>query len=444
MTQRYNTANVTWYSYNLPNTINQVGGASAQFFYRPDRGRWKQVASFIGGTTETTISIGGVLEKMTRGSVVEYRHYIPAGGSATVLYTRRFDGTNYTASTYYATRDHLGSGVVTMDSAGDTLVNMSYGAFGKRRNSTWNDVPSSGDWTQIANTSRRGFPGHEHLDSVTAVHMNGRVYDEFLGRFLSGDPVVVGTLTEPQSLNPYSYLSNNPLNDTDPTGFGPGNKNWQTDPPPGSIGTITVTTVRIVPRNGGFVFIATFNIRGGNSSKGSRIARTETGMIKIDPVTGKVSGRVGLRIVRPFTLQASQLRNIFSGVMIGEAYQRWAIDNLSPSLADLVRGGRLMAADYDPFPWSAETLEIADSLDAERNAAEEVKSVAQAKGEWFNYEKASFEVAKKIAEKDVLLYGYSEFLYNPPAVWPVPDSMKPKEIVPDPSKIHAEMPDAKY
>ncbi len=48
--------------------------------------------------------------------------------------------------------------------------------------------------------------------------MNGRVYDYNLGRFMSVDPVI----QEPgnsQSLNPYSYIMNNPLAGTDPTGY---------------------------------------------------------------------------------------------------------------------------------------------------------------------------------------------------------------------------------
>lgn len=67
-------------------------------------------------------------------------------------------------------------------------------------------------------TTRRGFTGHEHLDNLSLIHMNGRVYDPKIGRFLSGDPVI-GDLGSPQSLNPYSYVGNNPLSATDPTGF---------------------------------------------------------------------------------------------------------------------------------------------------------------------------------------------------------------------------------
>ena len=46
---------------------------------------------------------------------------------------------------------------------------------------------------------------------------NARLYDPGLGRFLSTDPVI-GHPGSTQSINPYSYVENNPLNRTDPTG----------------------------------------------------------------------------------------------------------------------------------------------------------------------------------------------------------------------------------
>ncbi len=48
--------------------------------------------------------------------------------------------------------------------------------------------------------------------------MNGRVYDYNVGRFMSVDPVIQSP-TNSQSLNPYSYIMNNPLAGTDPTGY---------------------------------------------------------------------------------------------------------------------------------------------------------------------------------------------------------------------------------
>ncbi len=48
--------------------------------------------------------------------------------------------------------------------------------------------------------------------------MNGRVYDPRLGRFLQADPYVQ-YVDDTQSFNRYSYVFNNPLNATDPSGF---------------------------------------------------------------------------------------------------------------------------------------------------------------------------------------------------------------------------------
>jgi hypothetical protein len=48
--------------------------------------------------------------------------------------------------------------------------------------------------------------------------MNGRVYDYNLGRFLSVDPFIQDPGNS-QSMNPYSYIMNNPLAGTDPSGY---------------------------------------------------------------------------------------------------------------------------------------------------------------------------------------------------------------------------------
>src|SRR5579863_1680154 len=46
-----------------------------------------------------------------------------------------------------------------------------------------------------------------------------RLFSENMGRWLSPDPLA-GDITNPQSLNRYSYVMNNPLNATDPLGLG--------------------------------------------------------------------------------------------------------------------------------------------------------------------------------------------------------------------------------
>ncbi|MFO1466508.1 MAG: RHS repeat-associated core domain-containing protein [Steroidobacteraceae bacterium] len=218
MTSRAGSA-ITWYSYNQPNLIVSGASKSTQFNYNANHQRWKQISIDTTGSTgpagtTTTYYIGGLMEKVTLPSgVTEYRHRIPAG-SGSAIYTRRSDSTN---STYYSTTDHLGSGDLLLDSAGAILAKESFTPFGARRGSNWSGTPSTANYNTFAQTTRRGFTGHEMLDPVSLIHMNGRVYDPQLGRFLSADPIVQ-TLNISQALNPFSYVMNNPLSLTDPSG----------------------------------------------------------------------------------------------------------------------------------------------------------------------------------------------------------------------------------
>ena len=99
-----------------------------------------------------------------------------------------------------------------------------------------------------------GFTDHEQLDAVGLIHMNGRVYDPELGRFLSADPFVQAPLSS-QSYNRYSYVFNNPLSFTDPSGFiGTGDRTTREDdgknPDGGPVEEVVVTGQRHEPDNG--------------------------------------------------------------------------------------------------------------------------------------------------------------------------------------------------
>ncbi|MGM0563374.1 MAG: RHS repeat domain-containing protein [Pseudomonadota bacterium] len=114
----------------------------------------------------------------------------------------------------YLHRDHLGSvDVISGETGSETVAYNSYSPFGGRRNATTWSQDSS-----VTSDLNRGFTGHEHLDEVGLIHMNGRVYDPVLGRFLSADLVVQAPQFS-QSYNRYSYTLNNPLSFTDPTGY---------------------------------------------------------------------------------------------------------------------------------------------------------------------------------------------------------------------------------
>ncbi len=97
-------------------------------------------------------------------------------------------------------------------------------AWGQRRNPfTWSGAPvtvgaNASDVGGATSLTPRGFTGHEMLDGLGLVHMNGRIYDPLLGRFLSAD-IVVQAPGNLQAYNRYSYVVNNPLSLVDPTGF---------------------------------------------------------------------------------------------------------------------------------------------------------------------------------------------------------------------------------
>ena len=113
-------------------------------------------------------------------------------------------------------KDHLGSMVAEITLGGtpsnpvvliNTLSIHGFGPWGNARNAA----------AALAE-GQRGFTGHEHLSELGIIHMNGRLYDPVLGRFLQADPIIQAPHNA-QSHNRYSYVLNNPLSFTDPSGF---------------------------------------------------------------------------------------------------------------------------------------------------------------------------------------------------------------------------------
>ncbi|MFC5050071.1 toxin TcdB middle/N-terminal domain-containing protein [Rubritalea spongiae] len=115
----------------------------------------------------------------------------------------------------YFHRDHLGSVIAITDKDRTISKEFSYDAWGRARDAS--------DWAGFINAERdsatdRGFTGHEMLDGLGLIHMNGRIYDPILGRFLSADPNIQSP-SNLQNYNRYSYVLNNPISMTDPSGF---------------------------------------------------------------------------------------------------------------------------------------------------------------------------------------------------------------------------------
>ncbi len=162
--------------------------------------------------TTTIKYVGTRFERIVKdGAPIENVHYIDAGGRVAMIKTFS-DATP--DETRYFHKDHLGSIDTITDENGNIAERLAYDAWGKRRNTGWSDAPV----TIVALETPRGFTGHEHLDDIGLIHMNGRVYDPLLGRFLSADPFVQFPHST-QGLNRYTYANNNPLSFTDPSGF---------------------------------------------------------------------------------------------------------------------------------------------------------------------------------------------------------------------------------
>lgn len=207
---------IQWLSYDLPGQLAHPGGNLSLLEYGPDRARYRQVAGAGGVVTETLYAAGGLYERVTTGGVTTHRHHIVADGRRVAVQTRRSGSAPVTV---YLLEDHLGGVDGLTSASGQLLSRLSYQPYGARRSGDWlGAAPTAGEWQQIQAVTARGYTDHEHLDNLGVVHMNGRVYDPVLGRFLSPDPMVQAPF-DTQGLNRYGYVRNNPLRYTDPSGY---------------------------------------------------------------------------------------------------------------------------------------------------------------------------------------------------------------------------------
>ncbi|VVH63989.1 Rhs family protein-like precursor, partial [uncultured Gammaproteobacteria bacterium] len=205
------------------------GTDSTTFTYGPDRSRYQKVQTRSSdNTTITTQYFGKVYEQIKQNTNTEHKHFIYLDKQLIAIHiktdTTSTAGTSDTTNTpttpipdktRYLHYDNLGSIDTITDGQGNIVERMSYAAFGERRKGDWR--ASDPLLPIIPTLTNRGFTGHEHIDEMGLIHMNGRVYDPQIGRFLSADPYIQAPYNT-QSYNRYSYVVNNPLKYTDPTG----------------------------------------------------------------------------------------------------------------------------------------------------------------------------------------------------------------------------------
>lgn len=206
--------------FDKPSRIEK-GGHITEFEYGPDRTRYKRIDTGTNGQT-TTLYIGGVEKVYYPDGTIQWKRDI--GGVGLIL--QQVDGAGVVVlneNQHYFQKDHLGSIAVITDQAGNVVQAMDFDPWGKRRNiETWNALTDQEKESEYGIDGKpittRGFTGHEMLDEVGLVHMNGRIYDDTIARFVQADPIIQDPF-KTQSLNRYSYVWNNPLNATDPSGF---------------------------------------------------------------------------------------------------------------------------------------------------------------------------------------------------------------------------------
>ena len=131
-----------------------------------------------------------------------FNEYIFFGG-------KRIARRDFQNNVNYYFADHLGTARIVANSSGTVLDASDFYPFGAERPI----LSSSGNTYKFTGKERDSESG---LDNFGA-----RYYGSSLGRFMSADPFTVtpGRVIDPQQLNLYAYVRNNPLKHIDPTGM---------------------------------------------------------------------------------------------------------------------------------------------------------------------------------------------------------------------------------
>jgi RHS repeat-associated protein len=132
-----------------------------------------------------------------------------------LLATRQREPGSSTPITYHYHLDHLGTPRRLTDASGQIAGVHDYHSFGPELSGGVNEPA----------VSLMKFTGHERdvvgaESASTLDYMHARYYSPSAGRFLSVDPVLdlKQAMKNPQGWNRYTYVMNNPIRFTDPTG----------------------------------------------------------------------------------------------------------------------------------------------------------------------------------------------------------------------------------
>ncbi|MBV1854613.1 RHS repeat domain-containing protein [Catellatospora tritici] len=111
------------------------------------------------------------------------------------------------ASLDWIVSDHHGTAELTIKASNFAVAKRRMLPYGEQRGTT------AGTW---ATGMDKGFVGGT-LDPTGLTHLGAREYDPFIGKFISGDPLM--RPSDPQQWNGYAYSHSNPVSFSDPTGL---------------------------------------------------------------------------------------------------------------------------------------------------------------------------------------------------------------------------------
>jgi len=206
-------------------SVTQTGAGQGSSYYLYDaQNRLSRQVEGAGSAAEHLIYLEGYEDRVggyrTRSYVDDYAHVTRYRYGQLELRFVLTDRLGSVVGVVRADRDSGGS-----VRALEPEVELAYDVFGAPRHaSDWSPLVGTESWPQarspwdVTPTTRHGFTGHEMLSKQRLIHMRGRLFDPRMGRFTGVDPVIQFPLST-QGLNPYSYLLNNPLAGTDPTGY---------------------------------------------------------------------------------------------------------------------------------------------------------------------------------------------------------------------------------
>ncbi|MBB1139566.1 RHS repeat domain-containing protein [Myroides sp. WP-1] len=184
------------------------------------------------GAGERTVMYYGNMANTKEQSL--YQRYYSSDGSIEITYNTQnqsidyvyyVDGDAYNATVlakgdgikgkqyYYLHRDYLSSIVAITNQYGTIVEKRHFDAWG----TAVKIMDGQGQVLNQLTFTDRGYTGHEHLQGINIIQMNGRLYDPYLRRFMAPDNYIQDP-TNTQNFNRYGYVWNNPLKYTDPSG----------------------------------------------------------------------------------------------------------------------------------------------------------------------------------------------------------------------------------